>query len=1762
MRETARTKGHTEQYSATFYSQWRLLHWGLELLVLALGCWAYWPTLTGLFSAWNSNPDYSHGFLVPLIALGFLWARRDLRPSSSGTMAFGGILLLVGAGALRFLAGRFYLPELDSWSLPIWLGGVVWLFHGSASFRWVLPSLGFLWFATPLPATLETMLSTPLQHLAAQWGSWTLRLANYQAISEGTTILLQEQVLDIERACSGLRMFYGIFALAVASVIFARLRGWRAAATLLAAVPIALVANVARIVITGVLLESVSGEAARKFSHDFAGLMMLPLAVVLFSLLVLWLAAAASHFSASQANGMNWLLKWGCLAVACTAAVFWWGQYQHRHVLRAMLDTVSQCEQADDWQGAVGMLHRYLQLNPQDNEEFVHLAELYSKTAVTRSDQEKAIALAQRAWKMNPRRTDLAWNAARTAFDIGDFPISLQLCNELLNGAEIKGLQDCDIKALRADALLAYRNDERFSVEYTWENLANILQATRDCANQPMRFEVELARLWQSKLIEPDQKTRRRLGEKIMNKVVEDHSEDASAWLARHQFAIDFGLSQLFDRDQREQDLKQALAKIEKAKPPARAKIYFAAASYAQRESELNEAERYLRLAIEATPENPRYYAMLAELIRTSDAAGALISASEILRVGLQATREDNIALLLPLASIQTELEAWSVAEEILARVEANSNPPTGRHETQQSLGVALVRTQILWHQEGTYAAIRQLESVVNSEGVQLYRQFMPELTSQAFVLLGRMYSSVSIFDRASEQFRFALQLEPHSRQTRTEAISAAISAGDVESAELHCRVLLGDEPRDQNALLSMVRIQVLREQRKRSSARDWSRSERALEVARKQEVDSAGLLLAEVELLAARGDFPEAEKLLLQAVEQFPEEPLFWRELAVLLDSQEQEERALHFANRYLQLAPQEIQARVLKATLLIKLNRIQEAQDELNEFLAKCQGSQRIVAAREVAKLHLLLGNVEAAKSLLLQLHRDAPDDLAVLSSLASLAWASGDWQVLKKYESALRGVEGESGTVWRFHRAERLLEEVTSRSDPTFEEVRLLAQSLQELRPRWAKTSLLLGDIALRTGKTESAIASYERAWALGERSAMLADHLLELLSQAGRIDEAQSYVSQLRGAFALSSRLFDRALPFLLQENRHHEALRLAEAWVDRKPKDAGAHLRLGRVLRAMGSRNQPQAARHSSRAEQEFRRALQLDPENVNTWIANAEVMSQSNFAEGSVDTVLSALSQLVDLDEGSRALVMAQVFEAADLPLQAQSEYQRAVQQAQLDQASSKQAEALTLTARFYLASLPSLATVHARAALSLDPNSSAAQKTLLEALAAVGTSAATQEALTLLSTKAMPREGDDFEFVRRLEARFLAQLGNPKQVARAIELLENLLAKTPDDKRLLAALYEQTGRLGPALELFGSLVESPAVGTKDQAAFLQFWQRQFLQKTSADQRPKFYALSAKVYDELLQQPSRQDEWLRWKMRELSHTQAAAPITWAEVSPLIRLLFETNEGLGSWSHQAKLVWARGLFRVLLKEDGLSSAAGLVRQVPATFSPVDAAVALCHAIILNSSSTLPFQSINDFLHDIQQSHPDRADLFRSVGDYQFMTGQYELAVEAYREALRLEPTHMLSKNNLALSLAEQPGQLAEAKAILHAAVDEHGEDPVLLDTRAVIEILDQRPEAALASLEQVMNRSPRNAMARIHQAMAFQLLGQEDRARESVLDALVLDENRMLLSPRDRAFIAEATREVVAAERENVASRVIDLPATYVRSDEQAMVLSE
>jgi exosortase len=258
------------------------LGWGIALVSLAL--FSYGPTLIQLAGRWWKEADYSHGFVVPLFSAYLLWFRRDLLSSGTRGNWWGGCGLFAAAGALRFSAAFYLLPLMDAVSILVTLSAVCVMVGGFRMLAWAAPSILFLVFMIPLPGALATQLSGPLQRVATVASTFLLQTLGVPAVSQGSVIWLSAGKLGVVEACSGLRMLMVVLAITMGAAMLLRRPIWERVFVAASALVIGVITNVIRITLTGVVHEFISPKVAESLFHDFAGILMMPVAVVLLCL--------------------------------------------------------------------------------------------------------------------------------------------------------------------------------------------------------------------------------------------------------------------------------------------------------------------------------------------------------------------------------------------------------------------------------------------------------------------------------------------------------------------------------------------------------------------------------------------------------------------------------------------------------------------------------------------------------------------------------------------------------------------------------------------------------------------------------------------------------------------------------------------------------------------------------------------------------------------------------------------------------------------------------------------------------------------------------------------------------------------------------------------------------------------------------------------------------------------------------------------------------------------------------------------------------------------------------------------------------------------------------------------------------------------------------------------------------------------------------------------------------------------------------------
>lgn len=242
------------------------------LLTVGALLWAlYGDILVRMAVQWYEDPDYSHGFLVPLLSAYFVWERRRrLAALPPRPDLLGAVLLTAGLLALILGVGGAEL-YLQRSSLLVVLAGLALLLLGREHLRVLAFPILFLAFMVPLPAIVVNAVAFPLQLVAAKTATFCLFNLGVPVLREGNVILLPGTRLEVAEACSGIRSLQALLALGCLYAYFFESVWWKRGLLVLLAVPIAIVANAFRVAGTGLLAQAWGTEAAEGFYHGFSG---------------------------------------------------------------------------------------------------------------------------------------------------------------------------------------------------------------------------------------------------------------------------------------------------------------------------------------------------------------------------------------------------------------------------------------------------------------------------------------------------------------------------------------------------------------------------------------------------------------------------------------------------------------------------------------------------------------------------------------------------------------------------------------------------------------------------------------------------------------------------------------------------------------------------------------------------------------------------------------------------------------------------------------------------------------------------------------------------------------------------------------------------------------------------------------------------------------------------------------------------------------------------------------------------------------------------------------------------------------------------------------------------------------------------------------------------------------------------------------------------------------------------------------------------
>ena len=257
--------------------------------LLCVGC--YWVQLRQLLNQWLADPNWSHGFIIPLFSLYLLYNWRREIFSAPRRVCLWGWVFILGAFLIKtwgiIVVHNTWIPQL---TISLLIFGLVLYLCGPKIAIVAFVPVFYLTLAMPWPDSLYQEISGPMQELAAKWSTALLHMFGAEitvtaSFLKITSISGEEYPLRVAEACSGMRSLMAFVALGVAMAYVEERPFWQRLVIMIGGVPIALACNILRVAATSAMFVIDKKELGEDFMHTAMGMVLLIPALFLLLLL-------------------------------------------------------------------------------------------------------------------------------------------------------------------------------------------------------------------------------------------------------------------------------------------------------------------------------------------------------------------------------------------------------------------------------------------------------------------------------------------------------------------------------------------------------------------------------------------------------------------------------------------------------------------------------------------------------------------------------------------------------------------------------------------------------------------------------------------------------------------------------------------------------------------------------------------------------------------------------------------------------------------------------------------------------------------------------------------------------------------------------------------------------------------------------------------------------------------------------------------------------------------------------------------------------------------------------------------------------------------------------------------------------------------------------------------------------------------------------------------------------------------------------------
>ncbi len=230
----------------------------------------------------DGTGDYSHGWLVPFVSGAIIWMKRRELAAAPKSVSRMGLALVVFALLLHWVGAKAQQTRLSLFGLVLLTWAIPYYFYGWRTAKLLIFPCSYLIFCIPL--NFLDSLTFPLRIFATIISTAMLNGLGIAAERSGSAIYSMAAggfSFDVADPCSGIRSLLALTALTAVYAYFTQRTVLRKWVLFLSSIPLAIVGNIARIVVVAIVAEAFGEQLALGLFHDYSGYVVFSVAIAL-----------------------------------------------------------------------------------------------------------------------------------------------------------------------------------------------------------------------------------------------------------------------------------------------------------------------------------------------------------------------------------------------------------------------------------------------------------------------------------------------------------------------------------------------------------------------------------------------------------------------------------------------------------------------------------------------------------------------------------------------------------------------------------------------------------------------------------------------------------------------------------------------------------------------------------------------------------------------------------------------------------------------------------------------------------------------------------------------------------------------------------------------------------------------------------------------------------------------------------------------------------------------------------------------------------------------------------------------------------------------------------------------------------------------------------------------------------------------------------------------------------------------------------------